>query len=47
LKRTEIKEELIRAKKGVLNIQTLVVKLMSHSSSSSKCAKGKVYNEKI
>ncbi len=40
--------KLKRAKsEGVLNIQPLVVQLPLHSSSFSKCAKGKVYNEKI
>jgi hypothetical protein len=39
LKRTELEEEVKRAKKeGVLNIQPLVVKSPPHSSSSSKCA---------
>ncbi len=47
LKRTEVEEELKRTEKGVLNIQPLVVRLLSHSSSSSECIKGKVYNEKI
>jgi hypothetical protein len=31
----------------LLNTQLLVVRLLPHSSSSSDCAKGKVYNEKI
>jgi hypothetical protein len=31
-------------KEGVLNIQLLVIWSLPHSSSSSKCAKGKVYN---
>jgi len=31
----------------VLNIQPLVVRLSSHSSSSSECAEGKLYNVKI
>jgi hypothetical protein len=47
LKRSEVEKELRRAKRGVLNIQPLVVKLLLHSSSSSKCVKRKVYNEKI
>jgi len=48
LKRIEVKEELRRAEKeGMLNIQPLVVRLQSHSSSSSKCVEGKAYNEKI
>ncbi len=47
LRRIKVEEELRRAKKGMLNIQPLVVRLLSHSSSSSKCAKGKAYNEKI
>ncbi len=47
LRRTEVKEELKRAKRGVLNIQSLAIRSSSHSSSSSECAEGKVYNEKI
>ncbi len=31
----------------MLNIQPLAIKSLPHSSSSSACAKGKVYNEKI
>ncbi len=42
LKRTKVKWELRRTKKGVLNIQSLVVRLPPHSSSSLECAKGKV-----
>jgi len=42
------KKELQKGKhEGMLNIQLLVIKLSPHSSSSSKCAQGKVYNEKI
>jgi hypothetical protein len=48
LKRTKVVEELRRVKKKkVLNIQPLVVRSLPHSSSSSKCAKRKAYNEKI
>jgi hypothetical protein len=48
LRRTKVKEELKRQdREGVLNIQTLVVKLPPHSSSSSKFAERKSYNEKI
>jgi hypothetical protein len=48
LKRTKVEEELKRAKKeGVLNIQSLAVRSLLHSSSSSECAEGKAYNEKI
>jgi hypothetical protein len=47
LKRTKVKEELRRAKRGVLNIQSLVARSPPHSSSSLECAKGKAYNEKI
>jgi hypothetical protein len=38
LRITKVKEELRRAKReGVLNIQSLVVRSLPHSSSSSKC----------
>jgi hypothetical protein len=49
LKKTETKEELRRAEhEGVLNIQTLATGSPPHSSSSSsECAEGKAYNEKI
>jgi hypothetical protein len=47
LRRIEIEEELKRVKRGVLNIQPLAIRSPSHSSSSLKCAEGKVYNEKI
>ncbi len=47
LKRIEVEEELRRAKSRVLNIQSLVVRSSLHSSSSSKCVEGKVYNVKI
>jgi hypothetical protein len=48
LRKTEVEEELRKvAKKGVLNIQPLDVMLSLHSSSSSKCVEGKVYNEKL
>jgi hypothetical protein len=46
LKRTKVEKELKKIKRGVLNIELLAVKLSLHSSSFSKCAKGKVYNEK-
>jgi hypothetical protein len=42
----EVEEELRILERGMLNIQLLVIKLLSHSS-SSECAKGKAYNEKI
>jgi hypothetical protein len=47
LRRIEVEEELRIIKKGVLNIQLLVIRLLPHSSSFSECAKGKAYNEKI
>ncbi len=48
MKKTKVEKELRRAKrKGMLNIQPLDVRSSQHSSSSSKCAKGKAYNEKI
>jgi hypothetical protein len=47
LRRTKVEKELKKTHKGVLSIQLLVIKLSSHSSSSSKHAKGKAYNEKI
>jgi len=48
LKRKEVEEKLTRIEReGMLNIQPLDVKSLPHSSSSSKCAKRKVYNEKI
>ncbi len=48
LRRTKVEQELRRAEKeGMLNIQPLTIRLPLHSSSSSKCAKGKAYNEKI
>jgi hypothetical protein len=48
LRRTEIEDELRRIKREeVLNIQPLVVQSSLHSSTSSKYAKRKVYNEKI
>jgi hypothetical protein len=47
LKRIKFEKELKKEEKGVLNIELLVVKSLSHSSSSSKCAKWKAYNEKI
>jgi hypothetical protein len=47
LRRIEVEEELRRAKKWVLNIQSLVVRSLPRSSSSSECVEGKAYNEKI
>ncbi len=48
LKRTKVEEELRGiVRKGVLNIQPLDVKSSLHSSSFSKCVKGKAYSEKI
>jgi hypothetical protein len=48
LKRTNVEKELRRAeRKGVLNFQPLAIRSLLHSSSSSKCANGKAYNEKI
>jgi len=47
LKKIEVEEEFRRAKRGMLNIQPLAIRLSSHSSSSSKCAQGKAYNVKI
>jgi hypothetical protein len=47
LKRPKVKEELRRPERGLLNIQSLVVRLPPHSSSSSECAEGKAYNVKI
>jgi hypothetical protein len=46
--KTKVKEELRKAKcEGMLNIQPLIIRSLSHSSSSSECTKGKAYNEKI
>ncbi len=43
-----IEEELRKAKReGMLNIQSLAIRSLSHSSSSSECAERKSYNEKI
>jgi len=48
LGRTKIDEELKRVeRKRALNIQPLAISSPLHSSSSSECAEGKVYNEKI
>jgi hypothetical protein len=48
LRKKEVKEELRRVEiEGVLNIQPLVVRSPLHFSTSSECAKGKAYNEKI
>ncbi len=44
---TKVEEELKKAKRRVLNNQPLAIRLSLHSSSFSKCAKGKAYNEKI
>jgi hypothetical protein len=47
-RRIEVEEELkITERKGMLNIQPLVVRSSPHSSSSLECVKGKAYNEKI
>jgi hypothetical protein len=44
----EIEEELNRVmRKDMLNIQPLAIRSLLHSSSSSKCAERKVYNETI
>jgi len=48
LRRKEVEEELkIAKRKGLLNIQLLVIRSSPHSSSMLECVKGKVYNEKI
>ncbi len=47
LKKTKVKKELRRTKKGVLNIQLFTIWSPPHSSSSLECAKKKVYNVKI
>jgi hypothetical protein len=48
LKKTQVEKELrIAHKKGVLNIQQLAIRSLLHSSSLSKCAERKAYNEKI
>jgi hypothetical protein len=48
LTKIDLEEELRRVKrKGVLNIQLLVIRSPSHSSSSSECVEGKAYKEKI
>jgi hypothetical protein len=48
LRRTEVEEELRKVEKeGVLNIQSLAIRLSSHSSSSSERVERKAYNEKI
>jgi hypothetical protein len=48
VKKNRIEEELIRPeRKKMLNIQLLVIRSLPYASSSSECAKGKVYNEKI
>ncbi len=44
LRRTKVEEELKRAVRRVLNIQSLVVRLLSHSS-SLECVERKAYNE--
>ncbi len=45
---TKAEEELKRVEcEGVLNIQSLAVRSLSNSSSSSECAKGKTYNKKM
>jgi hypothetical protein len=48
LRKKEAKEELKRVKfEGLLNIQSLVVRSLPHSSSFSECVEGKTYNEKM
>lgn len=48
MRKKEAKEQLrIIECDGVLNIQSLVIKLLSHSPSSSKCEKHNAYNEKM
>ncbi len=48
LRKTKVEEELKRVdREGVLNIQPLPIRSLSHSSSSLECAQGKVYNEKM
>jgi hypothetical protein len=47
-KKTQVGKELrITQREGALNIQQLVVRSPPHSSSLSKCAERKAYNEKI
>ncbi len=46
LKRTKIEKELRGVKRGVLNIQLLAVRSLSHSS-CLECGKGKSYNVKM
>ncbi len=41
LRRIEVKHELRKVERGVLNIQPLAVRLASHSSSSSKHVEGR------
>jgi hypothetical protein len=48
LKRIEVDEELgITEYEGMLNIQSLAIRSLLHSSSSLECAERKLYNEKI
>jgi hypothetical protein len=48
LRKIEVEEELRRAEhESMLNIQSLAIRPLSHSSSSSECIERKVYNEKI
>jgi hypothetical protein len=47
LTRTKVEEELIKVKRGVLNIQLLAIRSPLHSSSSSECVERKAYNETI
>jgi hypothetical protein len=48
LKITKVEEELKRVKnESMLNIQSLAISLLFHSSSSLECVEGKVSNEKI
>lgn len=48
LRKKEAEEELRRVQHaGILNIQSLAVKLPPHSPSSLECEEGKEYNEKM
>jgi hypothetical protein len=41
LRKTKVEEELKRAERGMLNIQSLAVRSSSHSSSSLECVEGR------
>ncbi len=47
LRITKVEKKLRRVERRVLNIQPLAIRVPLHSSSSSKCAEGNVYNEMI